>query len=133
MKKVNKSAVIRELLAKGLSAAEVAKKLKAKPAYVYKVAWIAKSGKGKTKIKSALKKTKKVTQSYDAVNHPPHYTSGGIETIDFILAKGLSYGLGNVVKYISRCGKKPNEAPLESLKKAAFYLNREIELLSKNN
>lgn len=62
----------------------------------------------------------------DLVNHPPHYKAGGIETIDFIEAKDLNYRLGNVVKYVSRAGRK-NSDPVEDLQKAAWYLNREIE------
>ena len=61
----------------------------------------------------------------DNVNHPPHYRAGGIETIDFIEAKDLNYRLGNVVKYVSRAGKKASD-PIEDLKKAAWYLEREI-------
>ena len=61
----------------------------------------------------------------DMVNHPSHYTDGGIETIDFIRAKlgpdGFrSYCLGNVMKYISRAGKKGDAG--EDLKKAKVYL-----------
>jgi hypothetical protein len=63
----------------------------------------------------------------DAVNHPPHYNDGGIETIDYIEAKGLGYHLGNAVKYISRAGKKGTNQGLEDLKKAQWYLNRAIE------
>jgi len=63
----------------------------------------------------------------DAVNHPPHYKDGGIETIDYIEAKGLGYHLGNAVKYISRAGKKGTNQGLEDLKKAQWYLNRAIE------
>lgn len=62
----------------------------------------------------------------DPVNHPPHYTAGGIETLDFIEAKDLNYRLGNVIKYISRAGKKVDGDPIQDLEKAAFYLNREI-------
>jgi hypothetical protein len=62
----------------------------------------------------------------DNVNHPPHYTSGGIETIDFIEAKDLNYRLGNVVKYVSRAEKKGD--PIENLKKARWYLDREISV-----
>jgi hypothetical protein len=40
------------------------------------------------------------------VNHPPHYTDGGIEVIDYIKAKHLDFCLGNAIKYISRAGKK---------------------------
>lgn len=69
--------------------------------------------------------------SPDLVNHPPHYTAGGIETKDFIRAKGLGYNLGNAVKYITRSGKKSGACPVEDLKKAVFYLNDEIENMEK--
>jgi len=65
----------------------------------------------------------------DKVNSPSHYKVGGIETIDFIEAKGLDYHLGNVVKYISRAEYKDDK--LENLKKAQWYLNRAVENLSK--
>ncbi len=62
----------------------------------------------------------------DVVNHPKHY--GGAddpyETIKVIEAWKLGFNLGNAVKYISRAEKKG--APLEDLKKAAWYLAREI-------
>ena len=60
----------------------------------------------------------------DNVNHPPHYKTGGIETIDFIEAKDLGYHLGNVIKYVTRAKHKGNE--LEDLKKAQWYLERAI-------
>lgn len=66
----------------------------------------------------------------DMVNHPDHYKFGGIETIDFIEAKELNYRLGNAVKYISRAGKKAGTDKLiEDLKKARWYLDREIKTL----
>lgn len=61
----------------------------------------------------------------DSVNHPPHYKVGGIETIDFIEAKGLGYHLGNVIKYVTRADHKDNK--LEDLRKAQWYLTRAIE------
>jgi hypothetical protein len=64
----------------------------------------------------------------DMVNNPPHYTQGGIETIDFIEAKELSYNLGNVVKYITRSDHKGNK--VEDLMKARWYLDREITNLT---
>jgi hypothetical protein len=64
----------------------------------------------------------------DMVNNPPHYTQGGIETIDFIEAKALSYNLGNVVKYITRADHKGNK--VEDLMKARWYLDREITNLT---
>jgi hypothetical protein len=63
----------------------------------------------------------------DAVNHPSHYKTGGIETIDYIEAKQLGYHLGNVVKYVSRASHKGRQ--LEDLKKARWYLDREIKRL----
>ena len=65
----------------------------------------------------------------DKVNSPSHYKVGGIETIDFIEAKGLDYHLGNVVKYVSRAEFK--DTKLENLKKAQWYLNRVIANLEK--
>jgi len=64
----------------------------------------------------------------DTINSPKHYTAGGIETITFIEAKGLGYHLGNCVKYLSRAGLKSKD-PLEDLRKAQWYLNREIARL----
>lgn len=62
----------------------------------------------------------------EAVNHPAHY--GGednpYEAIKVIEAWALGFCLGNTVKYISRAGKKG--AALEDLKKARWYLDREI-------
>ena len=66
----------------------------------------------------------------DMVNHPDHYTVGGVETLDVIEAK-LSqsefqgYCLGNILKYLMRAGYKGKQ--LEDLKKAQFYLNRMID------
>lgn len=60
----------------------------------------------------------------DNVNHPPHYKTGGMETIDFIEAKDLGYHLGNVIKYVTRAKHKGTE--LEDLKKAQWYLERAI-------
>jgi hypothetical protein len=65
----------------------------------------------------------------DAVNHPEHYggADNPFEPIKVVEAWGLCFHLGNVVKYISRAGKKGDE--LEDLKKARWYLDRKIWLL----
>jgi hypothetical protein len=68
-----------------------------------------------------------VGKQTEAVNHPPHYTAGGIETIDFIEAKNLNFRLANVVKYVSRASHKGKQ--LEDLRKAQWYLSREIMAL----
>ena len=65
----------------------------------------------------------------DEVNRPAHYTDGGIETISFIEAKKLGFNLGNVVKYISRAGKKDLTKTKEDLLKAKWYLDRYIGTL----
>lgn len=68
----------------------------------------------------------------DVINHPEHYAGSKIETIDFIEDKELNFNLGNVVKYVSRAGRKKSQGKsleskaLEDLKKARFYLDREI-------
>lgn len=65
--------------------------------------------------------------SGDSVNHPAHYGGGDnpYEAIKVIEAWGLGFCLGNAVKYIARAGKKGDA--LEDLKKARWYLDREIQ------
>lgn len=66
----------------------------------------------------------------EAVNHPAHYAEGRkYEPIDVIEDWELGFCLGNTVKYISRAGRKVDA--VEDLKKAAWYLNREIERINK--
>lgn len=67
----------------------------------------------------------------DNVNHPAHYggADNPYEAIKVIEAWGLNFNLGNSAKYISRAGKKGSR--LEDLKKAAWYLQREIENLQR--
>jgi hypothetical protein len=63
-----------------------------------------------------------------AVIEPAHYKAGGIEAIDVIEAFGLGFRLGNCIKYILRAGRKGPS--LEDLKKARWYLDREIAKVS---
>ena len=67
------------------------------------------------------------------VSHPAHYggADNPYEAIKVIEAWGLGFNLGNVVKYISRAGKKGDR--LEDLKKAAWYLQREIGSIEKKD
>ena len=68
--------------------------------------------------------------TYDNVN-PDHYRGNRKhEPIDVIEDWGLNYRLGCAVKYISRNGRKPGEDPREGLKKAIWYLEREINSLA---
>lgn len=70
-----------------------------------------------------------MSDSSNSVDHPAHY--GGAdniyEAIKVIEAWDLNFNLGNVLKYISRAGKK--DPRLEAYKKAAWYMNREVERL----
>ena len=60
------------------------------------------------------------------VEHPSHYADGRkYEPINVICDWNLDFCLGNVVKYISRAGRKENE--IEDLKKARFYLDYKIK------
>lgn len=75
--------------------------------------------------------SKMLSAEPDMVNHPPHYTQGGIECIDALTAMISPYEDPNdaaltwqVVKYMWRHPFKSR--PLEDLKKAQFYLNRLI-------
>jgi hypothetical protein len=63
--------------------------------------------------------------SHDAVDHPQHYTShpSGVECIT--VTEHMGFNLGNAVKYIWRADLKADA--LEDLRKAAWYVNREIE------
>jgi len=127
---------------------EIAKRLGVDIGLVYQVRYetkknsefvnkvFTKAKKKQSRIVEAVEETNKevgklFSQAYekyqtDLVNHPAHYKAGGIETINFIEAKDLNYRLGNVVKYVSRAGKKDSD-PVQDLEKAAWYLNREIE------
>lgn len=70
----------------------------------------------------------------DLVNHPPHYTKGGIETIDVIKAKlGVNYKYyvkGNLMKYSDRLGEKDDW--VQELGKIAWYANDLREYLKGN-
>lgn len=60
---------------------------------------------------------------------PAHYRSGGMEAIDVIEAFELGFNLGNTVKYVLRHRSKGNA--LEDLRKARWYLEREIKNLER--
>lgn len=61
----------------------------------------------------------------DNVNHPAHYTAyQGIEVIQ--LTEQMNFNRGNAVKYIARAGLKDPDKEVEDLRKAVWYLEREI-------
>jgi Protein of unknwon function (DUF3310) len=65
----------------------------------------------------------------EKVNHPPHYRGhpSGVECIDIV--EHMGFNVGNAIKYLWRADLKG--APIEDLKKAAWYINREIAKRSK--
>ena len=67
----------------------------------------------------------------EMVNHPSHYNMGKYEAIDVIEDWNLGFNLGNTIKYISRAGHKDDI--IQDLKKALWYLIREINRLEGNN
>jgi predicted DNA-binding transcriptional regulator AlpA len=139
--RTNKIELVRKMLEANpkIKAAEVMKKLGIAKAYTYVL--MSKARKMDNKIKYSLPSVDELKKQIaerawqppamapmpDPVNRPAHYTTGGIETIDFIEAKKLGYNLGNVVKYITRADHKGNK--LEDLRKAQWYLSREIATL----
>jgi hypothetical protein len=68
-----------------------------------------------------------MSQEQDLVNHPPHYKShpSGVECIT--ITEHFNFCRGNAIKYIWRAGEKDSE--IKDLKKAAWYINREIKRL----
>lgn len=61
----------------------------------------------------------------DSVNHPSHYTQhpSGVECIQ--ITEHMGFNDGNAIKYIWRAGLKSAD-PVQDLKKAVWYLEREI-------
>lgn len=136
-----KKQIIRRL-EKGLDAKQIVAQVGCSPAMVYttKNGWKKEKGLTTESLKESIEQLKgftderasKVEESYnpipaflrpDMVNDPPHYKRNGVEVVDVIEAFELNYRLGNVVKYILRHVGKNG---LEDLKKAQWYLNREI-------
>lgn len=71
-----------------------------------------------------------MADSHDPVNHPSHYTShpSGVECI--VITEHHSFCVGNAMKYLWRAGLKGDTSAqhIEDLKKARWYIDREIQL-----
>ena len=65
----------------------------------------------------------------ESVNHPKHYTShpSGVECIQ--ITEHMGFCIGNAIKYLWRASLKGKE--IEDLRKARWYIDREIERLIK--
>ena len=124
------TAKIRAMLAAGKTVKEIAAKLKVKPAAVYQVrhkmakeenaaiAEIVEAMNGLGQVDEKAVHEVLATPVFDPVNHPVHYTTGKIETIDYIDAKAI--------KYVSRAPHKSKY--VEDLKKAIWYIDHAIKL-----
>ena len=66
----------------------------------------------------------------EQVEHPKHYCShpSGVECIQ--VTEWMNFNLGNAIKYIWRASLKGKE--LQDLKKAVWYIQREIERINGN-
>ena len=66
----------------------------------------------------------------DNINHPKHYTSkSGVECIQ--VTEQFNFNRGNAIKYIWRAGEKEPTKEIEDLKKAVWYIEREIKRIEK--
>jgi len=78
------------------------------------------------------KKKSQPDLAHDPVSNPGHYTHGREhEPLDVVEDWGLDFHLDNVLKYISRAGRK--DLMVQDLKKAMFYLSRKINIEEKRD
>ncbi len=84
------------------------------------------AGKVQVTVDSA-RGTEVTSLGHDPVNHPNHYCShpSGVECITVV--EHMSFNVGNAIKYLWRMGQKQNA--LEDLRKARWYIDREIKRL----
>lgn len=70
---------------------------------------------------------------YEFINHPQHYNKhpSGVECIDII--EYMTYNLGAATKYLWRSGLKPGVSEIGDLKKAIFYIEREVQRVLRDN
>lgn len=82
-------------------------------------------------LSEAIKEWVDCKEEEDVVNNPPHYTEhpSGIECIQ--VTEHMGFNLGNAIKYIWRCDLKKDA--IEDLKKAKWYIDREIDKRVKHN
>lgn len=78
-----------------------------------------------------IPRTEPVNPQAEAVNHPSHYNQhpAGVECIDVVEA--FPFNTGNAIKYLWRAGLKPGADTVTDLRKAAWYVSREIERLER--
>lgn len=78
------------------------------------------------KLECLLADNVNTVEKESAVEHPKHYNNiAGIECLDVV--EHFNFNRGNAIKYVWRAGEKSKEKEVEDLKKAVFYLEREIK------
>lgn len=67
----------------------------------------------------------------DSVNNPKHYNShpSGVQCIE--ITRHMGFNLGNAVKYLWRAGLKDGQPTVQDLQKAIWYIEDEIERVTK--
>ena len=70
---------------------------------------------------------RQMTTEPDPINHPPHYTQhpSGVECIT--ITEHYNFNVGNAIKYLWRAGLKDGADAADDLRKAAWYVQREID------
>lgn len=73
-----------------------------------------------------------MSETYEQVNHPSHYGHpSGVECIEVV--EHFNFNLGNAIKYIWRAGSKPGVDTTTDLRKAIWYIEREIKRIAFEN
>ncbi len=87
----------------------------------------------KTEKTHVAKELEKYHAKEDIINKPKHYNShpSGIECIQ--VTEHYNFNIGNCMKYLWRQGLKKENSNIQDLKKAEWYLKREINKLEKEN
>lgn len=72
-----------------------------------------------------------MTGKFDEINSAQHYggADNPYEAIKVIEAWGVTFCIGQVLKYVCRAGKKANESTVKDYRKAIYYLTREADKL----
>jgi hypothetical protein len=83
-------------------------------------------------LQPGVSRSVNLTGEYEQVDHPDHYNQhpAGIECIDVI--EHLTFNTGSAIKYAWRAGLKPGADALTDLRKARWYLDREIARLNRD-
>ena len=69
-------------------------------------------------------------EEYEYVDHPKHYNShpSGVECIDIV--RYHNFNIGSAMKYLWRCGLKPDQDEIREIEKAIWYLQDELKRIS---